>query len=56
MYDRGDRILVDGRVYEAKWWSRSDSPEAAVHGSDASPWQKLDDATFLEILGELPTS
>jgi len=52
VYERGDRILVDGRVYEAKWWSQSDSPEAAVQGSDASPWQKLDDATLLKILEE----
>jgi len=36
VYERGDRILVEGRVYEAKWWSESDSPEAAVQGSDAS--------------------
>ncbi|WP_247827774.1 chitinase [Arthrobacter antioxidans] len=56
VYERGDRILVDGRVYEAKWWSQSDSPEAAVQGSDASPWQKLDDATLLRILEEPPAS
>ncbi|WP_434995669.1 chitinase [Arthrobacter sp. Ld5] len=52
VYERGDRILVEGRVYEAKWWSQSDSPEAAVQGSDASPWQKLDDATLLKLLEE----
>ncbi|MDN4609489.1 carbohydrate-binding protein [Arthrobacter sp. IIF3SC--B10] len=52
MYERGDRILVEGRVYEAKWWSQSDSPEAAVQGSDASPWQKLDDAALLKIIEE----
>jgi chitinase len=52
VYERGDRILVEGRVYEAKWWSQSDSPEAAVQGSDASPWQKLDDAALLKIIEE----
>ncbi|MFC3298071.1 glycosyl hydrolase family 18 [Arthrobacter agilis] len=50
VYERGDRILVDGKVFEAKWWSQSDSPEAAVQGSDASPWQKLDDAAVLKIV------
>lgn len=52
VYERGDRILVDGRVYEAKWWSQSDSPEAAVQGSDASPWEKLDDAALLKAIDE----
>ena len=52
VYERGDRILVDGRVFEAKWWSQSDSPEAAEQGSDASPWQKLDDAAVLRIVEE----
>lgn len=52
VYERGDRILVDGRVYEAKWWSQSDSPEAAVQGSDASPWQKLDDAALVKAIEE----
>ncbi|MHA7218916.1 chitinase [Arthrobacter sp. MDT1-48-3] len=52
VYERGARILVDGRVYEAKWWSQSDSPEAAVQGSDASPWQKLDDAALVKIIEE----
>ncbi len=52
VYERGDRILVDGRVYEAKWWSQSDSPEAAEQGSDASPWEKLDDAAVLKAVEE----
>ncbi len=52
VYERGDRILVDGRVYEAKWWSQGDSPEAAAQGSDASPWQKLDDAALVKAIEE----
>ncbi|MDQ0736853.1 chitinase [Arthrobacter agilis] len=52
VYERGDRILVDGRVYEAKWWTQSDSPEAAEQGSDASPWQKIDDAAVLKAVEE----
>ncbi|KNC20112.1 glycosyl hydrolase family 18 [Arthrobacter sp. RIT-PI-e] len=54
VYGRGDRILVDGRVYEAKWWSQRDSPEAAEQGSDASPWMKLDDAALVKLLGTEP--
>ncbi|MUK01272.1 glycosyl hydrolase family 18 [Vibrio cholerae] len=52
VYERGDRILVEGRVYEAKWWSQSDSPEAAEQGSDASAWEKVDDAAVLKIIEE----
>ncbi|WP_168796556.1 chitinase [Arthrobacter echini] len=52
VYERADRILVDGRVYEAKWWSQGDSPEAAVQGSDASPWEKLDDAALVKAIEE----
>ncbi len=52
VYERGDRILVDGPVCEAKWWSQSASPEVGVQGSDVSPWQKLDDAVLLKVIEE----
>lgn len=51
-YLKGERVLLGGDVFEAKWWSRSDSPEAAQQGSDASPWNKLSSAEVQELLGQ----
>ena len=33
VYRKGDRVLFEGRVFEAKWWTQTDSPEAALQGS-----------------------
>ncbi|GAB3546244.1 glycosyl hydrolase family 18 protein [Arthrobacter tumbae] len=52
-YEKGDRILFDGHVFEAKWWNRSDSPEAALQTSDASPWRKFSNDEVKEVLEEL---
>ena len=27
VYRKGDRVLFEGRVYEAKWWTQTDSPK-----------------------------
>lgn len=47
-YERGDRVLFDGTGYEARWWTRGDSPDAAMVVPDASPWRPL---TVDEIRG-----
>ncbi|MDF9277962.1 glycosyl hydrolase family 18 protein [Arthrobacter sp. EH-1B-1] len=52
-YEKGDRILFDGHVFEAKWWNRSDSPEAALQTSDASPWRKFSNDEVQDVLEEL---
>lgn len=44
-YQRGDRVLFDGLPYEARWWTRGDSPQAAEVDPDASPWLALDPAS-----------
>jgi chitinase len=51
VYRKGDRVLFEGRVFEAKWWNQTDSPEAALQGSPESPWSKLRDEELLKLLG-----
>ena len=36
VYLRGDKASYDGAIYEAKWWTRGDTPNSA---SSASPWK-----------------
>lgn len=50
VYRKGDRVLFDGRVYEAKWWTQTDSPEAAQQGAPESPWAKLRDEELLKLM------
>lgn len=51
-YTAGDRVLLKGVAYEAKWWTQGDSPEAASVDSDSSPWKTLTDAQILAVLDE----
>ena len=37
----GTRILFDGEGYEARWWTKGDSPAAAEADAAASPWRPL---------------
>ncbi|MHA7222498.1 chitinase [Arthrobacter sp. RHLT1-20] len=50
VYRKGDRVLFEGRVFEAKWWTQTNSPEAALQGSPESPWSKLRDEELLKIM------
>ena len=50
VYRKGDRVLFEGRVYEAKWWTQTDSPEAAMQGAPESPWTKLRDEELLKLM------
>jgi len=52
-YRRGDRVMMDGQGYEAKWWTRSESPEAALVSPQSSPWQLLTDAQVEQELTRL---
>jgi len=52
VYDKGERILFDGRIFEAKWWNQAQNPEAAAQGSADSPWSRLANGQVSEILKE----
>ncbi|WP_259678261.1 chitinase [Arthrobacter oryzae] len=56
IYRKGDRVLFDGRVFEAKWWTQTDSPEARLQGAPDSPWTKLSDAQLLELMPAVPAT
>lgn len=44
VYVKGDRIIYDGAVYEAHWYSEGDTPaEGGSPWSGGSPWQELTD-------------
>lgn len=36
VYDKGDRVTYSGHVYEAKWWTRNDTP-----GDPKGPWKLI---------------
>ncbi len=52
VYLKGERILLEGDVFEARWWTQGDSPEAALQGSDGSPWDALSSEEVTELLSE----
>ncbi|MEC5181937.1 chitinase [Arthrobacter sp. CG_A4] len=56
VYRKGDRVLFEGRVFEAKWWTQTNSPEAALQGSPESPWSKLRDEELLKIMAAASAS
>ncbi|WP_207890193.1 PKD domain-containing protein [Natrarchaeobius chitinivorans] len=38
MYNSGDRVALDGSVWEANWWTQGDEPGS----SDWGPWQEVE--------------
>ncbi|PYI65831.1 glycosyl hydrolase family 18 [Arthrobacter livingstonensis] len=54
VYLQGDRVMFDGRVFEAKWWTRDDSPAAALQGDPASAWTMLTNAQVQQLLSGKP--
>lgn len=51
VYHEGDRVLYDGVLFEAKWWTQGDSPAAASDDPDGSPWIPLTAAQIEQIAG-----
>jgi chitinase len=41
VYDETEKVVWQGRVYKAKWWSRGEQPDAPVLQSWDSPWLYL---------------
>ena len=52
VYQKGDRVLVDGRILESKWWNQRDNPQAALQGSSSSPWIMLKTDEVQKILSD----
>jgi chitinase len=41
VFNQGDRVLFGGVPYQAKWWTKGDSPEASSSDPNGSPWVPL---------------
>lgn len=52
-YTRGDTVMVGEQAFEAKWWSRGDSPEAALVRPQDSPWRLFNDTEVEKELARL---
>lgn len=52
-YNAGDRVLFYGVPYQAKWWTKGDSPAAASSSPDNSPWVPLTQAEVEKISNEI---
>ncbi len=50
VYNKGDRVMLDQHVFEAKWWVQTQSPEAALQGSTDSAWMKMTNEELTKIL------
>lgn len=40
-YEKGAKVVWQGRVYQAKWWSEGDQPDAPVKNVWDTPWRYL---------------
>lgn len=50
IYTAGDRVWLDGAVYEAKWWTQSEAPGRPAAAGHESPWERLDPRLVPELL------
>lgn len=51
-FQQGDRVMFNGRIFEAKWWNRDDSPLAALQGSPSSAWKMFSNDQVVQLLAE----
>ena len=49
VYRKGDRVMLDGIGFSAKWYTQGDSPDARSTQTDPSPWEQLSDAEVRKI-------
>ncbi len=49
-YTEGQRVMFQQVPYEAKYWTRGDSPAAQASDADGSPWQPLTIAQLEQVI------
>lgn len=54
-FDTNERVLFEGVPYQAKWWTRGDSPAAASSNPTSSPWVPLTQQQIEEVIAETTT-
>ncbi|MGL4773349.1 MAG: glycosyl hydrolase family 18 protein [Clostridium sp.] len=50
-YNKGDKVVLNGKVYEAKWWTKGDAPDKT---GDFGAWQLIGDDTNKEPADKKP--
>lgn len=51
-YDTGQRVIFKEVPYQAKWWTKGNSPAAASANADSSPWAPLTQAQIEDITSQ----
>jgi chitinase len=54
VYLEGTKVLYDGMVYQARWWTQSDVPSSDPQRPADVPWKLLRPATRLELAPMTP--
>ncbi|GAA5228769.1 glycosyl hydrolase family 18 [Paeniglutamicibacter antarcticus] len=52
VYEKGDLILFEKQLFEAKWWNQAQSPEAAIQGAGDSAWMRLSNSQVNDIVSK----
>lgn len=50
VYRKGERVMLDGTAFSAKWYSTGVSPEARASQAQPSPWRQLTDNELRKAL------
>ncbi len=50
IYERGQRVMLEGVAFEAKWWSQGDNPVSGQADPGASPWRTLTEDEIEKLL------
>jgi len=46
-------VLFNDVPYQAKWWTKGDSPAAASSNADSSPWVPLTQAQVEKVAADI---
>ena len=48
VYLEGERVWLDGSVYEAKWWTQGYQPNRPAESEALDPWEEIDPEEYVE--------
>jgi chitinase len=49
VYLEGSKVLYNGLVYEARWWTQADVPSSDPQRLGNVPWKALEEATTAQL-------
>lgn len=50
VYRRGDRVMLEGQGFEAKWWTQGDSPFGQTSDPSGGPWAPLTEEQITAVI------